>query len=148
MKSDVQQQQQQQQQAQPQQLAELSNSNMSSHVKLEMDNGQVVVVDSSQLENVTLVQQSAQQNQNMNPFTEQSNQFNQQQQQVSLTNSNPNIHQLVVNSNGTVSNMVDSSLIGRVFININPNIPTHLAGLKLFFAQNKQLNNLWYIHNL
>jgi len=80
---------------------------MSSHVKLEMENGQVVVVDSSQIENVTLVQQG------LHTFTDQqqlqsTNQFNHQQQQLTIEH-----HQLVVNSNGSVATLVDSSsLIG------------------------------------
>jgi hypothetical protein len=97
-----------QQQTQSLQLNDLhSGEGMGQQVKIEMENGQVVVVDSSQIENVTLVQQSQQLQHN---FNEQSNQFGQQQQVgVSLSN------QLVVNSNGTVSNMVDSSMIGNLF---------------------------------
>lgn len=97
-----------QQQAQNLQLNDLqSTQGIGQQVKIEMENGQVVVVDSSQIENVTLVQQSQQL---QHTYSEQSNQFGQQQQvDVSLSN------QLVVNSNGTVGNMVDSSLIGNSF---------------------------------
>lgn len=93
------------QQTQNLQLNDLQNNqSIGQQVKIEMENGQVVVVDSSQIENVTLVQQSQQL---QHTYNEQSNQFGQQQQvDVSLSN------QLMVNSNGTVSNMVDSSLIG------------------------------------
>ena len=96
---------------------ELGNTGMASHVKLEMENGQVVVVDQSQIETVILVQADGT---NLN--------YNQQQQVgVSLSDTAGildhhhlvNHHQLVVNNSS--NNMVDSSLI---------NITSNVLGTK------------------
>ncbi len=79
----------------------------------QIENGQMVVVDSSQIDNVTLVQQGQH---DMHTYTDQqlqSDQFNHQQQVILQNNTPQQHHQLVVNSDGTVSTLVDSgALIG------------------------------------
>lgn len=97
---------------------ELGNTGMASHVKLEMENGQVVVVDQSQIETVILVQADGT---NLNYS---------QQQQVGVSLSDTagildhhhlvNHHQLVVNNSNNNNSMVDSSLI---------NITSNVLGL-------------------